>query len=52
MIRGFPFWLREVPGIVFRTDNVPFKVSLLIIELDFNHEDIFFMSKKKKNSGI
>lgn len=24
--RGFPFWLHDVPGIVFRTDNEPFKV--------------------------
>lgn len=24
--RGFPFWLRDVPGIIFRTDNEPFKV--------------------------
>ncbi|KAJ4823011.1 hypothetical protein Tsubulata_046783, partial [Turnera subulata] len=24
---GFPVWLRDVPGIVFRTDNAPFKVQ-------------------------
>lgn len=24
--RGFPVWLRDVPGIEFRTDNAPFKV--------------------------
>ncbi|CAN0892310.1 Beta-galactosidase 6 [Linum grandiflorum] len=24
---GFPFWLHDVPGIVFRSDNKPFKVS-------------------------
>ncbi|CAL5416749.1 unnamed protein product [Camellia sinensis] len=24
-IEGFPVWLRDVPGIVFRTDNAPFK---------------------------
>lgn len=23
---GFPVWLRDIPGIVFRTDNEPFKV--------------------------
>ncbi|KAI5402325.1 hypothetical protein KIW84_050077 [Lathyrus oleraceus] len=23
--RGFPFWLHDVPGIVYRTDNEPFK---------------------------
>ncbi|XP_010547680.1 PREDICTED: beta-galactosidase 6-like isoform X2 [Tarenaya hassleriana] len=22
---GFPFWLRDIPGIVYRTDNEPFK---------------------------
>ena len=25
--RGFPVWLKYVPGIAFRTDNGPFKVS-------------------------
>ena len=25
-IRGLPYWLREVPGIFFRTDNKQFKV--------------------------
>jgi hypothetical protein len=24
--RGLPYWLREVPDIVFRTNNEPFKV--------------------------
>lgn len=24
--RGFPVWLKYVPGITFRTDNEPFKV--------------------------
>jgi len=27
MCRGFPVWLKYVPGISFRTDNEPFKVS-------------------------
>ena len=27
-LRGFPVWLKYVPGISFRTDNKPFKVSL------------------------
>lgn len=26
LVRGFPLWLRDVPGIKFRTDNEPFKV--------------------------
>ena len=25
--RGFPVWLKYVPGMSFRTDNEPFKVS-------------------------
>lgn len=25
---GFPYWLKEVPGIVFRTDNDPFKLFM------------------------
>lgn len=25
---GFPYWLKEIPGIVFRTDNEPFKVAM------------------------
>jgi hypothetical protein len=25
--RGLPYWLREVPDIVFRTNNEPFKVT-------------------------
>ncbi|OAY28309.2 hypothetical protein MANES_15G055700v8 [Manihot esculenta] len=24
---GFPVWLRDIPGIVFRTDNAPFKIE-------------------------
>lgn len=27
--RGLPYWLKEVPDIIFRSDNAPFKVSLL-----------------------
>lgn len=28
--RGFPVWLKYVPGIEFRTDNGPFKVEYLV----------------------
>ena len=28
-LRGFPVWLKYVPGIAFRTDNGPFKVCYL-----------------------
>lgn len=27
-LRGLPYWLREVPGITFRSDNEPFKVKV------------------------
>lgn len=30
--RGFPYWLKEIPGIVFRTDNQPFKVSSMKLD--------------------
>lgn len=33
--RGLPFWLHNVPGIVFRTDNEPFKVILEWIQIAF-----------------
>lgn len=29
--RGFPVWLKYVPGISFRTDNEPFKVNFIYI---------------------
>lgn len=29
--RGFPLWLHFIPGIQFRTDNEPFKVSTISI---------------------
>lgn len=31
MFRGFPVWLKYVPGISFRTDNEPFKVFVLVL---------------------
>ena len=31
MSRGFPVWLKYVPGISFRTDNEPFKVSFELL---------------------
>jgi len=39
MIRGLPYWLREVPGIFFRTDNKQFKV--LYIELLYICQCVF-----------
>ena len=26
LLRGLPYWLREIPDIIFRSDNAPFKV--------------------------
>ena len=31
--RGFPLWLHFIPGIKFRTDNEPFKVTLHFFSL-------------------
>lgn len=33
---GFPVWLRDIPGIVFRTDNAPFKVQSTQVLVHFN----------------
>ena len=35
-IRGLPYWLREVPNIIFRTDNEPFKVLSSAFFMTFN----------------
>ena len=32
--RGFPVWLKYVPGMSFRTDNGPFKVGNLEVILN------------------
>ncbi|KAF3786118.1 Beta-galactosidase 11 [Nymphaea thermarum] len=34
---GFPYWLREVEGIIFRSDNAPFKMHVVAV----SHENIF-----------
>lgn len=39
MYRGFPVWLKYVPGIRFRTDNEPFKVALCLKNL-FSFQDL------------
>ncbi len=41
--RGLPLWLHEIPGIVYRSDNEPFKVMTFnfpnsIQVLDFQQE--------------
>ncbi|TKY73788.1 Beta-galactosidase 6 [Spatholobus suberectus] len=47
---GFPFWLHDVPGIVYRTDNEPFKVRgavatlLVTLILHYNAFTCFFLS--------
>lgn len=37
LFRGFPVWLKYVPGISFRTDNEPFKVIVLVLLYSFWH---------------
>lgn len=34
LVRGFPVWLKYVPGIKFRTDNEPFKVCPLLVNIE------------------
>jgi hypothetical protein len=46
MHRGFPVWLKYVPGISFRTDNGPFKVFPILPALRFLNP---FLKKKKEN---
>ena len=49
MCRGFPVWLKYVPGISFRTDNEPFKVSDINLFIFF----LFFLDcKKHKWTGL
>lgn len=36
VVRGFPVWLRDVPGIEFRTDNEPFKVHFPFLRVCFS----------------
>ena len=40
--RGFPVWLKYVPGIEFRTDNGPFKVGNPLGIYRYDFEDLFF----------
>jgi hypothetical protein len=38
--RGFPVWLKYVPGISFRTDNEPFKVFLPLLAFCFMNIEV------------
>ena len=40
-LRGLPYWLREIPGIIFRSDNAPFKVNELIQSIETSMFDRF-----------
>ncbi|GJY06736.1 D-galactoside/L-rhamnose binding SUEL lectin domain-containing protein [Tanacetum coccineum] len=43
---GFPVWLRDIPGIVFRTDNAPFKCFMVVknaFELYLSYCDCFVL---------
>ncbi|KAK6792963.1 hypothetical protein RDI58_012044 [Solanum bulbocastanum] len=42
LVRGFPIWLKYVPGISFRTNNEPFKILIMSCSIDIS---IVFMIK-------
>lgn len=44
LVRGFPVWLRDIPGIQFRTDNEPFKVHFWF-EYSFHIFFVIVLSK-------
>lgn len=50
--RGLPFWLHNVQGIVFRTDNEPFKVIIYSTEMSsillWFKEDTFYLQYHMK----
>ncbi|KAL9322778.1 hypothetical protein ACSQ67_010831 [Phaseolus vulgaris] len=51
---GFPLWLHFIPGIKFRTDNEPFKVTLLLLLCDavlgseFTHQPLCTQAEMKR----
>ncbi|KAL8134563.1 hypothetical protein AgCh_009545 [Apium graveolens] len=44
LVRGFPVWLKYVPGISFRTDNEPFKMAMK----GFTKKIVNLMKSEKK----
>ena len=55
MCRGFPVWLKYVPGISFRTDNEPFKViisSLISLPCFYSIESSTRNLGRDRNSWI
>ncbi|KAK1554080.1 hypothetical protein Q3G72_007542 [Acer saccharum] len=50
---GLPFWLHDVPGIVFRSDNEPFKVEYRLSKnskYGWNSTTVYSLRKRKKRS--
>jgi len=51
---GFPVWLHFIPGIKFRTDNEPFKVTLLllfcgaVLGFEFTHQQLCIQAEMKR----
>lgn len=54
--RGFPVWLKYVPGIAFRTDNGPFKVcyleTLIISGMSNFHYPLYFNLEKYQITNL
>ncbi|KAK3187966.1 hypothetical protein Dsin_027527 [Dipteronia sinensis] len=50
---GFPVWLRDIPGIEFRTDNAPFKEEMQRFVkkiVDLMREEMLFRGKVVRSS--
>ncbi|KAK4424050.1 Beta-galactosidase 14 [Sesamum alatum] len=42
---GFPYWLREVPDIIFRSDNEPFKYHMKKVENEYNNVQLAYRER-------
>lgn len=52
LLRGLPFWLREIQNVTFRTDNEPFKVVISPVIPYFLYDDPWFLCKVYNECGI
>lgn len=52
LLRGLPFWLREIQNVTFRTDNEPFKVLISPVIPYFLYDDPWFLCKVCNDCGI
>lgn len=41
--RGLPFWLHDVPNIVYRSDNEPWKVLLVLLLFKTVNQELFWL---------